>query len=343
MKQSGINKQIKLVISPPVYELLKGRAEMFQSLEKLKADVVLMEFERNFYYVQNKLKEALETTLTDAKSVMILQNVPLKYKKKKGQKLIYINPGTTLFSNANIKGIAGLFMFAQKADEIDVLDPGVYRLYRRFFFYKRNSFHNTQFGISQSHMKFPEGIDYNIKDNSIVFLGNLIPFKQILELLDCAYEVHTRLKEAGIPEFKFEIIGNGVLNPEADKRIAALQEKGVQIRRIKTYAPYEFLYKAKVILSLQLFTNYPSQSLVEGMLCGCLPVVTDCGDSKKLADPALSYYVNEKFSAEELANHFISIFKMDQPQFEERSQAIIKGVLTKFSPEVMARYYNSLL
>jgi len=67
---------------------------------------------------------------------------------------------------------------------------------------------------------------------------------------------------------------------EAQLRSAAEQNANVRILRIDRIS--EILAGAKVFLSLQQWDNYPSQSLLEAMLCQCCVVATDTGDTERL-------------------------------------------------------------
>ena len=70
---------------------------------------------------------------------------------------------------------------------------------------------------------------------------------------------------------------------EAQLRSAAEQNPKVRILRIDRIS--KILAGAKVFLSLQHWDNYPSQSLLEAMLCQCCVVATDTGDTERLVQP----------------------------------------------------------
>jgi len=82
---------------------------------------------------------------------------------------------------------------------------------------------------------------------------------------------------------KCELVLCGSGPYEAELRDAAAYSRKVDIRRPSEIG--EIFSSAKVFLSLQQWDNYPSQSLLEAMLCGCCVVATDVGDTPLLVKP----------------------------------------------------------
>jgi glycosyltransferase involved in cell wall biosynthesis len=77
---------------------------------------------------------------------------------------------------------------------------------------------------------------------------------------------------------KLVLCGSGPF--EHHLRKAAEHNANVDIRRVDDIG--EVLAGAKVFLSLQQWDNYPSQSVLEAMLCECCIVATDVGDTNLL-------------------------------------------------------------
>lgn len=53
---------------------------------------------------------------------------------------------------------------------------------------------------------------------------------------------------------------------------------------VRTENSFEFLSRSKIFLSLQKKNNYPSQSLLEAMVCECAVVATDVGETRRIVD-----------------------------------------------------------
>lgn len=93
---------------------------------------------------------------------------------------------------------------------------------------------------------------------------------------------------------------------------------------------------------MQKHNNYPSQALIEGIFCGCLPVLTDCGNSKDIAPSSFSELVKEDFTPEEIAEACSRILSLSKTEFEEKSKKAIHHLKINFSTIRMANYYLSL-
>lgn len=53
---------------------------------------------------------------------------------------------------------------------------------------------------------------------------------------------------------------------------------------VRTENSFEFLSRSKIFLSLQKKNNYPSQSLLEAMVCECAVIATDVGETRRIVD-----------------------------------------------------------
>ncbi len=78
------------------------------------------------------------------------------------------------------------------------------------------------------------------------------------------------------------ICGSGPLEAEIRRDFAAITGHRVQIQYEPD--PFRILLRSKVFVSLQVVENYPSQSLLEAMACGCAIIATDVGLTRQLLD-----------------------------------------------------------
>jgi hypothetical protein len=79
-----------------------------------------------------------------------------------------------------------------------------------------------------------------------------------------------------------------------------------------TNNPHEILLTSKIVLAIQPRNNYPSKSLLEGMVCGNVPIVTDVGTSYKIANSSFSCYLQPRFSKKELAQNIYKILSLNE-------------------------------
>jgi len=336
-------QKITLVVTQSLLNALSRRIEIWRELEVYFDRIVVTSFPAGFYGIQKKLRQLIENDLSDPEVVFVLLQLPLKAKKRKGTCLIHIHPGTSFVSHATFKGVIGQMLNVIKADWIDVLDPDVYKKLQRVFFYKRKAFRLTRFGISQHSIKLISKVHYETKRPELTFVGRFVELKQVLEFLNAVWTIDETLQTNGIAGYKFNVIGQGPLEEEVGIRIKELREKGIAIEHIVTDDPYQVLFRSKVFFSLQRHNNYPSQSLIESILCGCLPIITDCGNSRELIGMNEAYMVREKFSAEELANHCRAILSLSDENFILKSKTMIEYLKERFPAKRMADYYNDFL
>jgi glycosyltransferase involved in cell wall biosynthesis len=85
------------------------------------------------------------------------------------------------------------------------------------------------------------------------------------------------------------VCGTGPLEAEIRQQFQAIQNHQVQLYFEQD--PFRVLLRTKVYVSLQDTENYPSQSLLEAMACGCAVVATDVGLTRHLLDESCALLV----------------------------------------------------
>jgi glycosyltransferase involved in cell wall biosynthesis len=116
------------------------------------------------------------------------------------------------------------------------------------------------------------------KNFEIAFCSRLEPNKNPLLYLRAAKEI---LKKH--PFVKFHLLGEGSLVREIDSFIKDNNMSGSVNFRFHVNPP-EVFKESSVFVTLQKFTNYPSQSLLEAMACGNAVVASDVGDTAELVN-----------------------------------------------------------
>lgn len=116
------------------------------------------------------------------------------------------------------------------------------------------------------------------KEAWVVFVGRLVEEKNPLLFVEAVPVV----LEA-VPSARFFLLGEGPLKPAVEQALDRLHLRGVAEIGFRS-DPASVLSKARVFVSLQREDNYPSQSLLEAMACGAVPVATDVGLTWKLVD-----------------------------------------------------------
>ena len=139
------------------------------------------------------------------------------------------------------------------------------------------------------------------KEPWVVFAGRLVEEKNPLLFIDAVPAI---LREA--PEARIFLLGEGPLGTAVGQ---ALDRLGLRDAVETGFRPDSapILGQARVFVSLQRQDNYPSQSLLEAMASGAVPVATDVGLTWKLVDETTGIRV--KPDPEQIANAVIGLLK----------------------------------
>ena len=90
------------------------------------------------------------------------------------------------------------------------------------------------------------------------------------------------LKSSSCSSLVVRVCGSGPLESEIRRDFASITGHQVHIQYEED--PFRILLRSKVFVSLQDVDNYPSQSLLEAMACGCAIIATDVGLTRQLLD-----------------------------------------------------------
>lgn len=106
----------------------------------------------------------------------------------------------------------------------------------------------------------------------VAFCSRLEPDKNPLLYLEAVSELSSEY-----PDVKFHLLGEGSLVNEVNEYIS---EKNLRMNFIFHKNPPEIFSQTSIFVSLQSATNYPSQSVLEAMLCGNAIIASNTGDTK---------------------------------------------------------------
>lgn len=139
------------------------------------------------------------------------------------------------------------------------------------------------------------------KELWVVFAGRLVEEKNPLLFVEAIAGV----LEA-VPLARFFLLGEGPLKPVVERTLERRNLRGVVEIGFRS-DPAPVLSQARVFVSLQREDNYPSQSLLEAMACGAVPVATDVGLTWKLVDDTTG--VRVKPDPRQIADAVIGLLK----------------------------------
>lgn len=116
------------------------------------------------------------------------------------------------------------------------------------------------------------------KDPWVVFAGRLVEEKNPLLFLEAIPAIR-----AEVPAARFFVLGEGPLRSDIEKTLDRLNLRDAVDASFRD-DPAPVFRRARVFVSLQRQDNYPSQSLLEAMASGTVPVATDVGLTWQLVD-----------------------------------------------------------
>lgn len=226
------------------------------------------------------------------------------------------------------------------ADRTDVLDPRRGLDFQRKLFWKRGKIHVTSNTFVDPN-RF-QALAMSEKNDWLVFLGRFEPVKQVIGFARAIPAIYRVMLDQGIERPKFFILGHGALEDELRKVLDRTEFAGIDVEARYEPQPADILARAKVFFSLQKFTNFPSKSLAEALAAGCLPIVTDNGETRRLARPAFSFYVPEDFTDDMLAARVRDVYTLSDEAQQAKSSAAREFAAAELSIEKMTDYYLEL-
>jgi glycosyltransferase involved in cell wall biosynthesis len=116
------------------------------------------------------------------------------------------------------------------------------------------------------------------RDVDIALISRMVPRKGHSLLCGALQE----LERAGMTGLVVHVCGGGPLQEQIRQEFAALKHQKVEFYYLQD--PFELMQRCRTFVSLQDLENYPSQSLLEAMTCGCAIVATDVGLTRQLID-----------------------------------------------------------
>lgn len=225
------------------------------------------------------------------------------------------------------------------AGEIDVLDPNVAMQLRADFPWKALRIHTTP--GSQIDLDSYQMVPFERKENVLSFVGLLSKQKQADRLLACIEEIYPRLVARGFCDVRFVFLGRDTEELRFYARVRALNGI-VPVTANFESNPSVVLARSKVFFSVQAITNYPSKSLLEAVACGALPIVTDVGDSRRIASSSFAEFVPGEFTSDELFESIVRVLSLDAAGFHTRQNAGRQFISSRFSMAAARDYFDDL-
>jgi glycosyltransferase involved in cell wall biosynthesis len=133
-------------------------------------------------------------------------------------------------------------------------------------------------------------IDYSrtyidTKEPILAFVGRMDPLKNSLLFVKVVHSVWQ-----AYPGVRAIMLGDGLLSKDIERQVRRYGLDDVITVQFHP-RPEAVLSRALVFISIQSLDNYPSQSLIEAMACGCAVVASDFGETYKLVSDDTGFRV----------------------------------------------------
>jgi len=220
---------------------------------------------------------------------------------------------------------------------IDVLIPKNYYFYKKLFYFKKIYITPTSNSVDENIFS-PSS-----KKNSIVFLGRLEKHKGINNIIEIITSLEKKLFNNNFSDKIFlYILGSGSEQNKINNFIKKNYFKNIIVQNFYSKNPNLILNKSKIFLSLQSSSNYPSRSLIEAMYSGCIPIITDVGDSRMMGSSKYLFYVDRKINSQKITDLIYNIILYDNIKFTNISKHIRHDAILLFQNKNQSKYFEKL-
>jgi len=223
------------------------------------------------------------------------------------------------------------------ANRLDILNPNVYQKAKMFKNKKNISFTK---GIAEPSTSYNKK-NLVKRENKIIFLGRFDKQKGINIILSIIPELKKYFSEKKL-KYTIEFIGEGELSNKIFSYKVKYSCKYFQINVYRSDDIVKDIGKAKIFLSLQDYSNYPSRSLAEAMSLGLIPIVSNTGESKLMLPINYPYLLESENIETRLLKSLILITNLEKEKINELSNRIFKFSRKKFSSSKQIKYYSSI-
>ncbi len=178
------------------------------------------------------------------------------------------------------------------------------------------------------------------KRKRISFISRWVPGKNVELFLASVISIENQLFEKGYEVFLCGKSQDGVIESEVQNLLSAAKHPEIVI--CPGYIDsHDILPESEVFMSLQHINNYPSQSLIEAIACGCYIIASDEGDTRLL--------VKEDFGAccelniESISRCILDYIYKDDNQKQTIPDSARKFALESFDIQKSVEHYLRLI
>lgn len=174
------------------------------------------------------------------------------------------------------------------------------------------------------------------KERIIAFASRLVEDKNPMLLLEAVNCIRNVIEESN---YRVVICGGGPL----EKKIQAYISDNELCNIVNFLGPQnmkDILPCAVAFCSLQGTENYPSQSLLEAIACGCFIVATNVGDTHLIVKDSFGEMIDNDVSS--LSKALLRVINMTDADIEQTRKSASSFAGEFFNPEKAIRHYERI-
>ena len=220
---------------------------------------------------------------------------------------------------------------------VDILNPELYEYATFICGAKKVSLTR---GLA-SHAQFMDRTKSTGRKDKVVFLGRFERQKGIHYLIKTIPAL-AELAMCQRRRVEICLVGAGTFKAQLIDLACRFNGDFIKVDVFETNEIEATLRDAKIFLSLQQYSNYPSQSLIEAMTFGVLPIVTKTGLSQLMVPEGYRYLISEAEIVEKLPELIFEILSLTEIEFQDKSLSVLDHVNSSIFDQTQAKYYLEL-
>lgn len=213
---------------------------------------------------------------------------------------------------------------------IDTLYPSSLEVQKKKFKSKKMTI--TPMPFTDSTLFYP-----GRKKKQICFICRLTEGKGVELLLDAIMHCKNILEEK---EYQLILAGDGNKREWVEQFI---QENNLEhlIKLVGYISPETVLRESELFLSLQSFENYPSQSLIEAISCGCYIITVNVGDTNKIARREFTTLVS--YESKQVSDAIVEYITLKKDKKDSANRDAVNFAKQNFNIEKSIVHYIDIM